>query len=48
MTSFDSSGRAVCREEIIDSINDLASHMYALSFVFRVAAVIAEKALDDD
>ena len=39
---------SLSREEIIDSINDLASHMNALSYVFLVAADIAEKALDHD
>ena len=36
------------RKEIIDSIRDLASRMNALSYVFLVAADVAEKALDDD
>ena len=36
------------RKEIIDSIKDLASHMNALSYVFLVAADVAEKALDHD
>jgi len=34
------------RTEIVDSIKDLASHMNALSYVFLVAADVAEKALD--
>ena len=36
------------RKEIVDSIKDLASHMNALSYVFLVAADVAEKALDHD
>ena len=36
------------RREIIESIRDLASRMNALSYVFLVAADVAEKALDDD
>ena len=36
------------RKEIVESIKDLASHMNALSYVFLVAADVAEKALDHD
>ena len=36
------------RKEIVESIKDLASHMNALSYVFLVAADVAEKALDQD
>ena len=36
------------RKEIVESIKDLASHMNALSFVFLVAADVAEKYLDHD
>ena len=36
------------RKEIIESIKDMASHMNALSYVFLVAADVAEKALDHD
>ena len=36
------------RKEIVESIKDLASHMNALSYVFLVAADVAEKALDRD
>ena len=36
------------RKEIVASIKDLASHMNALSYVFLVAADVAEKALDHD
>ena len=36
------------RKEIVDSIKGLASHMNALSYVFLVAADVAEKALDHD
>ena len=36
------------RKEIVDSIKDLASHMNALSYVFLVAADVAEKNLDHD
>ena len=36
------------RKEIIESIKDMASHMNALSYVFLVAADVAEKALDQD
>ena len=36
------------RKEIVESIKDLASHMNALSYVFLVAAEVAEKALDHD
>ena len=34
--------------QIVESIKDLASHMNALSYVFLVAADVAEKALDHD
>ena len=34
------------RKEIVDLIKDLASHMNALSYVFLVAADVAENALD--
>ena len=36
------------RKEIVESVKDLASHMNALSYVFLVAADVAEKALDRD
>ena len=36
------------RKEIIESIKDMASHMNALSYVFLVAADVAEKAVDHD
>ena len=36
------------RKEIIESIKDMASHMNALSYVFLVAADVADKALDYD
>ena len=36
------------RKEIIESIKDLASHMNALSYVFLVAADVADKALSND
>lgn len=36
------------REEIVESIKELASHMNALSYVFLVAANVAEKSLDHD
>ena len=36
------------RKEIVESIKDLASHMNALSYVFLVAADVADKALDHD
>ena len=36
------------RKEIVESIKDLASHMNALSYVFLVAADVAEKALVHD
>ena len=36
------------RKEIVESIKDLASHMNALSYVFLVAADVAEKSLDHD
>ena len=36
------------RREIVESIKDLASHMNALSYVFLVAADVAEKALGHD
>ena len=36
------------RKENVESIKDLASHMNALSYVFLVAAHVAEKALDHD
>ena len=36
------------RKEIVESIKGLASHMNALSYVFLVAADVAEKALDHD
>ena len=35
-------------KEFIESIKDMASHMNALSYVFLVAADVAEKALDHD
>jgi len=35
-------------EEIVESIKELASHMNALSYVFLVAANVAEKSLDHD
>ena len=36
------------RKEIVESIKDLVSHMNGLSYVFLVAADVAEKALDQD
>ena len=36
------------RKEIVESIKDLASHMNALSYVFLVAADVAEKVLVHD
>ena len=36
------------RKEIVESIKDLASHMNALSYVFLVAANVADKSLDHD
>ena len=36
------------RKYIVESIKDLASHMNALSYVFLVAADVADKALDHD
>ena len=36
------------RTKIIESIKELASHMNALSYVFLVAADVAEKTLQDE
>ena len=36
------------RKDIVESIKNLASHMNALSYVFLVAADVADKALDHD
>ena len=36
------------RKKIVESIKDLASHMSVLSYVFLVAADVAEKALNHD
>ena len=48
MKSSDSSESGFTRKQIIESIKDLASHMNALSYVFLVAADVADKALNDD
>ena len=39
---------SLLRKEIVESVKDLASHMNALSYVFLVAADVAEKALHHD
>jgi len=36
------------RKDIVELVKDLASHMNALSYVFLVAADVADKALDHD